>query len=846
MWAPHLQWMSAPTRGRCAPRSCRRCVSLRPAARGDAEMPQRSSERRLGVVRPASWRRPGAAFIARMGGERLKTLSEVSELRWERNAAATAAIAVRRAEASALQATRTIEGAARAAGAAASLGDEAERGVCLRAKAARARGRARVAAIAADAWSGGSVDAARQRCIDGGTEETSQTGLPFDTGWPNDAGGGIAKSTTAGRERRSAEEETRLGREYDGPRVAAGKVRFRTPARLAAALRQTNYHDGDFVSALEEMEHSGGFPLCFEGRRDETVEIPNSWSSWENVGPAHELLRAQFETGTMLLFETRPPWKHYRTAPYFALAKRKFGRVRPGKWRGVRNASATGLRGEASLNDGIPAGPKLVLGTVLAAGRKVQAVQDAYPKEIVRMKTIDFKNAFPALPQRHCDVPLQGMRWFDPRSPLPPGTEARLSAGGALTADDEAAMVYLFPSTLELGSRSSMSWFCRFSEAIVYLAHHREAPIATPPPADDAWDTETYVDDIFVCATESAEARAQQRIVEAIGLAGEPDELISWEKDLPFAEEGVFLGTIMDLTRRTLSMPDERVEDGLKRLRAVIRAAYLRTTELRSLVGCLQHAARCAPRVRTFLRRFWDALRAADGRKRRFTRIGRGCRIDAQLLLRLWPDINGVPLVPGVPTGADAVACPVFTDASGHVTDDDGSVTRAGGYGGVNLERLEWFAGEWPAEAEGLDINPLEAATVLMAGRLWGRFWRGREVGFGCDNMSTVAALRPLADGGGATRDAALMTIIRRLYFEEAKHGFAARVFHVPGVKNRLADFVSRGLFDEFAAECHALGLPPLTRVEPPDNVPALLNVLSQARAAREAAAQCSGRRRRS
>ena len=766
-------------------------------------------------------------------------------------AACEAAAAARRDAADRRHRSRTDAGygaASERAGFAERLGgggDDSARAQLLELAAAACE-RARLAASRGGGDEGGAVDAALRRCYEGGVDEATQSGRPFDTGWLHDVGDANAcMSSVVDRAGRTVEEELLLGRDYAGPRVAAGKVRFSTPLRLAAALRLTEYPDVAFVEVLEEMEHCGGFPLCFEGRRDVTVEIPNGRASWENVGPAHDLLRAQHATGTLLLFETQPPWMYFRTAPYFALAKRKFGRVRPGKWRGIRNASAAGPRGDPSLNDGIPAGPKLVLGTVLAAGRKVQDIQEAYPEEVVRMKTIDFKNAFPALPQRCCDVQLQGLRWFDPRAALPAGVEARLSGGGALTAEDEAAMVYLFPTTLELGSRSSMSWFCRFSDSIVYLAHHPDAPLATPLPAADAWATELYVDDIFLCAVKSAEDHAQQRVVEAIGLAGEANELISWEKDLPFSEEGVFLGTIMQLTQRLLSMPAERVADGMQRLREVIQASFLRTSELRSLVGCLQHAARCAPRVRTFLRRFWDALRVADGKKRRFTRVGRGCRIDAQLLLKLWPDLNGVPLVPGVPTAAAEVECPVFTDASGHVTSADGAVTRAGGFGGVNLERLEWFAGEWPVEAAGLDINPLEAVTVLMAARLWGRHWGGREVGFGCDNMSTVASLRPLLAGGGATRDAALMTIIRRLYFEEAKHGFAARVFHVPGVENRLADFVSRGLFAEFEAECRVLGLPRLTRVSPPDPVPALLNVLSQARAARAAAAQCSGRRRR-
>ena len=218
-------------------------------------------------------------------------------------------------------------------------------------------------------------------------------------------------------------------------------------------------------------------------------------------------------------------------------------------------------------------------------------------------------------------------------------------------------------------------------------------------------------------------------------------------------------------------------------------------------------------------------------------------RVDFQFLLKVWEEMDGVRLVPEA-DWSEADEGFVFVDASGHVTRDDGSVAKAGGYGGVNLETGEVFGGEWPEEAAGLDINVLEALTSLIAVSLWGEGWRGRRITLRSDNTAAVAVLNK-----GVARDAALASLTRRLFFEEVKHDCQVRFRHVAGVANQLGDLPSRGRF----AELDAFTLEKYGRVM--ERVPINVDVrdilcrLTRARRTRAETAECSGsgspRRRR-
>ena len=115
----------------------------------------------------------------------------------------------------------------------------------------------------------------------------------------------------------------------------------------------------------------------------------------------------------------------------------------------------------------------------------------------------------------------------------------------------------------------------------------------------------------------------------------------------------------------------------------------------------------------------------------------------------------------------------------------------------------EYFHSAFPNEIIKLDlpIHALEMLAVLLAVRVWGHRFQGQKVQIYCDNEPVVHVIN-----SSKTRDTFLATCLRELWLEVSKFGFELRAVHLPGVENRVADWLSRWdihikykqLFDEF------------------------------------------------
>ena len=77
--------------------------------------------------------------------------------------------------------------------------------------------------------------------------------------------------------------------------------------------------------------------------------------------------------------------------------------------------------------------------------------------------------------------------------------------------------------------------------------------------------------------------------------------------------------------------------------------------------------------------------------------------------------------------------------------------------------------------------------TVVVAVNVWGSKWRGMNIQIFVDNMTTVLAIN-----SGASRNDFISACLRELWFWCAKFEILLRAQHLPGVDNRLADYLSR------------------------------------------------------
>ena len=77
--------------------------------------------------------------------------------------------------------------------------------------------------------------------------------------------------------------------------------------------------------------------------------------------------------------------------------------------------------------------------------------------------------------------------------------------------------------------------------------------------------------------------------------------------------------------------------------------------------------------------------------------------------------------------------------------------------------------------------------AVLIAVRFWGKYCVGGRIQLFCDNDSVVQVLN-----SSKTKDAFLGSCLREIWLEVSKCHFEMRAVHLPGVDNRVADWLSR------------------------------------------------------
>ena len=101
----------------------------------------------------------------------------------------------------------------------------------------------------------------------------------------------------------------------------------------------------------------------------------------------------------------------------------------------------------------------------------------------------------------------------------------------------------------------------------------------------------------------------------------------------------------------------------------------------------------------------------------------------------------------------------------------------------------EYFHASYPKSIQDQDlpIHCLEMLAVLVAVRFWGQYCTSGKIQIFCDNEPVVHVIN-----SSKTRDKFMASCLRELWLEVAKFGFELRAIHLPGVENRVADWLSR------------------------------------------------------
>ena len=107
------------------------------------------------------------------------------------------------------------------------------------------------------------------------------------------------------------------------------------------------------------------------------------------------------------------------------------------------------------------------------------------------------------------------------------------------------------------------------------------------------------------------------------------------------------------------------------------------------------------------------------------------------------------------------------------------------GYGGIYGKQN--FRGRFPKCVQSTNIAILEMWAVMIGVKFWAESLRGKYFWIQVDNEAVASVLN-----SGAAKDIELQNALREIAFMAAKFQFVIKARHIPGVLNRIPDWLSQ------------------------------------------------------
>ena len=241
------------------------------------------------------------------------------------------------------------------------------------------------------------------------------------------------------------------------------------------------------------------------------------------------------------------------------------------------------------------------------------------------------------------------------------------------------------------------------------------------------------------------------------------------EKIVPPTTRLEFLGTTFDSQTMTMEVPPAKMTEILEELAKWDTLTEVTRTDIESLIGKLQFAARCVRAGRIFLARLLNWLKATD---RTST-----CQIpvEARKDLQWWKEFMGK-------YNGRSIMWLHSNPEADKLMATDANLT---GFGGISGQ--EYFKGRFPEELKGKNIATLELWAVYVALQQWKGKFRGQYFWIHVDNEAVATVLNT-----GASRNTELQDLLREIAYIAATNEFIIKAKHISGVSNRVPDWLSR------------------------------------------------------
>ena len=340
---------------------------------------------------------------------------------------------------------------------------------------------------------------------------------------------------------------------------------------------------------------------------------------------------------------------------------------------------------------------------------------------------------------------------------------------------------YFVDKCMPFGASISCSHFQRFSNAIKHIVQYRTKKSLV-----------NYLDDFLFAALLKLFCNNQVReFLEVCELINFP---ISMDKTFWANNLMTFLGLLIDTVNQCVSIPIEKIEKAKSLITEVIEKKSRKITlnQLQKICGFLNFLGKCIIPGRAFTRRLYVYTSNDKLKPHHHIKVNAEMKAD----LTMWLTFLEHPT---------AYSRPFLDFSNTLVADEIYMYSDASGKIGMGaLCQQDWMFGLWSKDfiqKYRPSIEYLELFGVVAGVLTWIHRFRNRRIILFCDNESVVKMINITS-----TSCKNCMVLIRILVLKGLIENVRIFAKHVEGVKNTLADNLSRNRLDLFFKNSKRLG----------------------------------------
>lgn len=464
-----------------------------------------------------------------------------------------------------------------------------------------------------------------------------------------------------------------------------------------------------------------GFPLQYTGRHDphDGIELPNHASALAYQDHIDQFVKYETDSETLIGPFDKKPFVWTSIAPL--MTRPKNDGVKRRIIVDFSYPDDQGINGSISKNSVFGTYIEHVLPTVSDA---VDCIVDS--NFAVKLATIDLERAYRNFRVDPLDWPLTCIKHRDR---------------------------YYVDTAVPFGSRLSSLYMQKIAQFVERALLARGIHLIM------------YLDDGLAIIHDNDDA--DKRLLEIINVIRDLGLPLAHEKIQPPSKRCRFLGIILDIQKRQLEIPLDKIREFKAKIKETIGCEFISKKQLQSVIGSINHLAKAVRHARLFMNRLLDTLRETPGER---VMVCDQIKADLGWFETFLDQYNGKTIIlTGEPT---------------MVIEADSCMVGAGATNGTQC-----YMYTYPDKfKDTYHITQLEAMNCLMAVRaLAGRRYNNTIIEVRCDNLPAISVFQ-----NSRGKDRILNAIARAIWYFAAKRNIELRFTHIPGSDMFVADTLSR------------------------------------------------------